>query len=104
MLYLCINLLIGIYSGSCDAVIIATNVTTMLTCSAPNGLFPPTWLVNGSGVGALGHQGYRSITNGMLATLTFDGNHTYDSLNVVCKVFKEGQFLTKINMTLTTRG
>ena len=101
------NFLIGIYSGFCigdHAVIIAPDVTTMFTCSAPNGLFPPTWLVNGSAVGAVGHQGYRSIMNGMQATLTIDGNHTYDSLNVVCKVFKEGHLVPIRNITLTIRG
>ena len=88
-----------------DAMIIARNVTVELTCTAPAGPILPAWFVNGTVVNTLG-QCYRSITNGreLTATLMIDCCHTCYPLNMVCKVFTEGQLLTMHNTTLTIRG
>ena len=83
---------------------IASGVTIQFICSAPNDRFPPTWLVNGTAVGTIGHDGCRSIISGREATLTIDGNRTLDSLSVVCEVLKGEQLLTMHNTTLTIQG
>ena len=84
--------------------IIAPGVTIQFICTAPNDRFPPTWLVNGAAVGAVGHNDYRSIISGRVATLTIDGSRTFDFLSVVCKVLKGEQLLTMHNSTLTIQG
>ena len=83
---------------------VASGVTIQFTCIAPNDRFPPTWLVNGTAVGAVGHKAYRSIITGREATLTIDDIRTYDPLSVVCKVLKGDQLLTTHNITLTIQG
>ena len=84
--------------------IIAPGVTIQFICSAPNDRFPPTWLVNGTAVGAVGHDGYISIISGREAKLTIDGNRTFASLSVVCEVLKGEQLSTMHNITLTIQG
>ena len=99
--------LIGIYSGiliSGNLVIIATDVTIEFTCNGSNDLFPPTWLVNGTAVGTVGHDGYSSVISGRESTLTIDGHPTCDSLSLVCKILTEAILVTMHNITLIIQG
>ena len=88
--------------------IVAHNVTTNFTCTAPNGHILPTWFVNGATVLTSG-RGYRSIINTgreLTVTLTIDGNCAFETLKIHCEIYMNDKhrFLPIQNTTLRIEG
>ena len=83
------NQLFGfIFTGvSSDAMIVAQHTTTMLRCTV-SGRNLPYWFVNETAVGTDGECYRSSSSNGQnkTATLTVDGNCTFDIFDFSCKV------------------
>ena len=91
-----------------DAMIVAPGVSVEFNnCTGPaDGFFQPTWFVNGR-VAATDGGCYRSRLSGMdhyTATLVINGNHTCDTFNVYCRIYRESQDLYLHNTTLTVQG
>ena len=91
-----------------NAMIVAPGVSVEFNnCTGPaDEFFQPTWFVNGR-VAATDGGCYRSILSGMdhyIATLVINGNHTCDTFNVYCRIYRESQALYLHNTTLTVQG
>ena len=77
-----------IFTGaSSDAMVVAQYTTTKLRCTV-KGRNPPYWFVNKTAVGTDGECYRLSNSNGQekTATLTVDGNCTFDTFNFSCEV------------------
>ena len=88
---------------------VAPDVTVKFTCTGPADLFvvEPTWFVNGKTAVSYGDcYTLLRTTEGRnyTATLTINGNHTCDTLNVYCRIYRESQALYIHNTTLTFQG
>ena len=87
-----------------NAVIVAHNTTTNLTCSARGRI--PRWFVNGTEVDTNGHR-YKISTDSAdkTATLTINGNLTCETANIYCEVITtEQRFAHMHNTTLRFQG
>ena len=97
---------ISIFTGvGGNAVTVAHNTTTTLTCSA-SGSYTPRWFVNGTEVDTNGYR-YKISTDSAdkTATLTINGNRTCETLNIYCEVITtEQRFFTTHNTTLKFQG
>ena len=89
--------------------IVAPNTTINFACTTTLGRHIPDWFVNGTPVVTSGDR-YKTVSanNGVAqtATLTINGNLTWDTLNVYCELYNstERQFVQMHNTTLRFQG
>ena len=89
---------------------VAPGVTVKFdTCTglADQSTVEPTWFVNGKTAETEGDC-YESIITAegrnYTATLTINGNHTCNTFNVYCRIYRESQTLYLHNTTVTFQG
>ena len=89
---------------------VAPDVTVKFNrCTGLADLFTvqPTWFVNGK-IAKTERDCYKSnITaegRNYTATLTINGNHTCDTFNVYCRIYRESQALYLYNTTVKFQG
>ena len=97
-------LLFWIHTGG-DAINLALHTTIEFKCTT-NGDRSPDWFVNGE-VAVTTGDSYRSMTSisrGITATLTIDGNGTQVTLYIHCEVYEEHQFMRVYSTTVLFQG
>ena len=90
------------------AMVVAPGVTVKFTCTGPTDPVQPTWFVNGKIAESDGDCYKSKLTEAegqnYTATLTINGNHTCDTLNVYCRIYSGPQALYLQNTTLAVQG
>ena len=93
-------------TGVCsNVVIVAHNTTINLACFTREDR-APGWYANGTWVLTTGDRYRLSTSNdvGHTATLTINGNLTYETVNVYCEVTTNERFFHMHNTTLIFQG